>query len=326
MLKNDYQNFYRYFYRLICGTFLVYSWVSSGVAHGQGPQSKVTSNKGRCSVRLAIALTGNYPTPALEQATDPQTLVDDLLKQPDFIENFARFFNSKANGASGANSAEDATYHMAKHILTRGEPWKNMFVGPYDLTATGAGAAQTVTVVNNANGLGYFRNKIWMDRYAGNETAGIKLNTAYRMMNNVLGLELVATTNAPGADVSANGRQAPACRPCHYEGWHALDINSAVLSKVVRTGNNITYTPYTGPALATLGGVMVKDDGEFVKAMVESEAYLFNACRTAFSYLYGRNENQCEASLFDSCVDAFKASGMIQTALATIAKDPSFCN
>lgn len=316
----------KYTYRVACCTFLAYTTISSHYAAGQTQSSQSVINKSRCAVRLGIALTGKYPSPALEQSTDPQSMVDEILKQPDFIENFSKYFNSKANGTPGANSAEDAAYHMAKFILGKNDPWKNMFVGAYDLSTTGVAAAQTVSVVNNPNGLGYFRNKIWMDRYAGNEAAGIKLNTAYRMMNNVVGLELVATTNAPGADVSANGRQAPACSACHYEGWHALDKNAAVLSKVVRTGNTVSYTPYTGPALSLLGGIMVKDDGDFVKALVESEAFFFNTCRIAFGYLYGRNENQCEASLFDRCVDAFKASGQIQTALATIAKDPTFCN
>lgn len=284
------------------------------------------TTKGRCATRIAIALTGKAPTPELMGAPDPQGMVETLLKQPDFIEHFSRYFNARANGSLGANTVEDATYHFSKHILTNNEPWKNMFVGTYDLVATGNGAAQTVAVQPNPNGLGYFRNRVWMDRYAGNEAAGLKLATIYRIMNNVVGLELVATTNAPGADVTAAGRQAPACRSCHYEGWYALDVNTALLSTVRRQGNTITYVPPDGQPKPVLGGLMLRDDKEFVSALVDSEAFLFNACRVAFGFAYGRNENQCEAELFDKCIDAFKSSGLMQNAISTLVTDSSYCN
>jgi hypothetical protein len=45
-------------------------------------------------------------------------------------------------------------------------------------------------------------SKPWLLRYAGNELAGIKISTGYRIMNNTIGLKLVASTNAPGADIS----------------------------------------------------------------------------------------------------------------------------
>jgi len=298
----------------------------SALADDDNRFNLAAATKGRCANRIGVSLTGKPPSAELTSAQDPQSVVDTILKSPDFIEQFARFFNARSNVGPGATPAEDASYHLAKHILTVNEPWKNLFVGAYDIVAAGTAAAPTITVQANPNGLGYFRNKVWMDRYAGNEQAGIKLNTAYRMMNNTVGLELIATTNAPGADVSANGRRSGSCKGCHYEGWYALDINASVLSKVTRTGNNVTYTPPDGQPKAVLGGLMIKDDKEFVTALVDSEAFSFNACRLAFSYLYGRNENQCEAELFDKCVDAFKSSGLIQTALATIAKDPSFCN
>jgi hypothetical protein len=44
-----------------------------------------------------------------------------------------------------------------------------------------------------------------------------------------------------------------------------------------------------------------------------------------FSFLYGRNENACEAAVFDRCVESLKSSGLIQSALSTVAKDPSYC-
>lgn len=309
--------------------FAVAGWsVAPGLAWGQtgGGFNLATATKGRCANRVAIALTGKGPTAEVTSAPDPQATADTLLASADFIEHFSRFYNARANIGPGANAAEDATYYLTKHILTNKLKWKDLFIGAFDLVTAGMGAAQTVTVQANPNGLGYFRNRAWMDRYAGNEQAGIKLNTAFRMMNNVLGLELVATTNAPGADVSATGRQAGSCKSCHYEGWYALDVNAAVLSRVVRNGNTVTYTPPDGQPKQVLGGTMARDDKEFVTAMVNSEAFSFNACRLAFSFVYGRNENQCEAELFDKCIDEFKKTEQIQSAITAIVKDPSFCN
>ena len=282
----------------VIGTFvaLLMSSVVKAAPSTLDSANLASVSKGRCATRIAIALTGKGPSQELMGASDPQAMVDSILKQPDFIEHFSRYFNARANGNPGANSAEDATYHLSKYILTKGnEPWKNMFVGAYDLVATGMGAAQTVTVQPSPNGLGFFRNRVWLDRYAGNEAEGLKLATIYRIMNNVVGLELVATTNAPGADVSATGRRAAGCKSCHYEGWYALDINTAVLSKVQRQGQTITYIPPDGQPKQVLGGVMARDDKEFVTALVESESFAFNACRVAFGFTYGRNENQCEA-------------------------------
>ena len=40
---------------------------------------------------------------------------------------------------------------------------------------------------------------------------------------------------------------------------------------------------------------------------------------------YDRPEDECEGPIFDKCMSAFSNDGKIQTALATVAKDPSFC-
>lgn len=279
----------------------------------------------RCATRLSVAFLGTSPTPELLQSTDPQSQVDALISDAAFQERFSRFINSVMNDSPGATTEEDGAYHLSKYILQNSKPWKELFNGPYNVVATGAANARTVSIQPDPNGLGYFRSQAWLLRYAGNELTGLKLNSAYRLLNNVLGLHLVATTNAPGADVSATGRAAPACKGCHYDGWYALDKTAQVLTRVQRQGNNVTFTPNDGAPKEVLGGLMLKDDKELVNTMVDSEQFTFNACRTVFQYLYGREENACEAAVFDKCVDALKTSGMIQSALATVAKDPSFC-
>lgn len=279
----------------------------------------------RCATRLSISLLGSSPSAELLASADPQSMVDALIADPAFVERFASFINSKFNDGAGATSEEDSAYHMSKYILNKKEPWKNIFVAPLNVTASGPANNRVVSVAADPAGLGYFRSQPWLLRYAGNELTGMKLNTAYRMMNNVLGLNLVATTNAPGADVSAAGRASPACRSCHFDNWWALDNAASVLSKVVRNGDAVTFTPSDGTPKAVLGGVMVKDDKEFINAMVESEHFAFNACRLVFNYLYGRPENACESPTFDACVSAFKSTGLMQSAVGSVAKDPNFC-
>ena len=314
----------------LIGTSLKTAAVMTSVALGTSAaqaQAPMDSSKSpqRCATRLSVSFLGVAPDAQLASSATPQAMVDQLVADPRFYERFASFVNSEFNSAPGTNTAEDAVYHMAKYILQNNLPWKDLFVGPYQVVATGTGAAMQASVQNDPNGLGYFRSTAWLERYAGNEEQGIKLNTAYRMLNNVLGLSLTATTNQPGADISATGRQAAACRGCHYDGWYALDNTASVLSRVVRNGQRITFTPPDGQPKMVLGGVMAKDDKELITAMVESEQFAFNTCRIVFRYLYGRAENACEAEVFDQCIDAIKGSGMIQSALASVAKDSSFC-
>jgi hypothetical protein len=302
-----------------------------GIQSGTIAQAQNEDDPGkaiRCANRLSISLLGNAAQGELLSSADPQASVDRLLEDPIFVERFSRYINSKMNEAPGAVAIEDSAYYLMKHVLQNKLPWKDFFTGTFDLTATGQGAAATVNVVQNPNGIGYFRNRAWMERYAGNELTGLRLNAAYRIPHNIVGLELLATTNAPGADVSASGRAAPACKGCHFEGWYALDKTSAILGRVQRSGPNnatVTFLPSDGTPKEVLGGQMLKDDKDLINALVSSEQHLVHSCRLAFGYLYGRHENACEGEVFDACVDALKATGKIQAGLGAIAKDESFC-
>jgi hypothetical protein len=285
----------------------------------------------RCATRLSIALVGKAAPSALLTNTNPQSQVDAMLQSADFQERFARFVNASFNDDPGAMASEDSAYWLSKYILQNNRPWEELFLGQYkvDVAAGQAATSNQVVVTADPNGMGYFRSRPWLLRYAGNEEDGIKIATAYRMMNNAIGLRLVASTNAPGADISATGREAAGCRACHYDGWFALDKVSNVLSRKITTTQNGMQVISFGPPPATpqdvLGGIIVKDDKELMTALVKSEAFQFRACRMAFEYLYGRAEQTCEGPVFDKCMDAFKAQGTIQSALAAVAKDASFC-
>lgn len=284
----------------------------------------------RCATRLSISLLGKSPVGALMSAADPQTQIDAMLSSADFQERFARFVNATFNDDAGATAAEDPAYYLTKYVLTNNLTWDQMFLGGYKVdVAAGSPAGTQPTVTIDPNGLGYFRSKPWLLRYAGNELAGIKLSTGYRMMNNTIGLKLVASTNSPSADVSATGRSSAGCSACHFDGWFALDKVASVLSRKITTvtgGNTVvTFGPPPASPQQILGGMVIADDKELVTALVKSEAFEFRACRMAFEYLYGRAEMSCEGPVFDRCMTAFKATGTIQSALASVAKDATFC-
>jgi hypothetical protein len=283
--------------------------------------------RARCAVRLAITLTGQSPSAALLQSATPQSQVDALLDSPEFLERFSRFINASFNDEAGALASEDASYWLTREIVSKKLPWKDLFLGAYkvDVAAGQQPNSNTIAVTADTTGLGYFRSRPWQLRYAGNELAGAKLVTAYRIMQNVIGIKLTATTNAPGADLSATGRMNAACSSCHYDSVFALDKVASILTTRTGTGNNVTFTAPKATSAVVLGGRTITDDKSLVQTLVDSDSFKFNACRLAFKFLYGRDENKCEGPLFDQCIDAFTAGGTIQSAVATIAKDASFC-
>lgn len=275
----------------------------------------------RCAVKLAVTLTGRSPSATLLANPNPQSQVDALLADAAFIERFSRFVNARFNDEPGATSVEDAAYHLSKHVLTNRLPWSDLFLGSFRVDTVNNAAA----VVPDPNGLGYLRSPAWLKRYAGNEEQGIKLNTAYRMLNNITGVTLTAAVVVPGLDVSAQGRRNPACAGCHFASWFALDKLASVLTKRVGTGDTMRFEPPTAGPQQLLDGQTISDDKGLVTALVNSTEFEFNACRIAFGFVYGRKELACEGPLFDRCIDAFRAQRTMQSAIATLTKDPSFC-
>jgi hypothetical protein len=304
----------------IAGAAAIAIAFAAGAIHPRGARadgaSEARAKSERCATRLAIAFTGRAATPALFASASPEDAVDALLADPLFVERFARFANASNNVDPGATPAEDAAYVLTKYVLENDKPWSDVFAGGYDVTDV---------VTPDPNGLGYFRSDAWMKRYAGNEAAGYRLSSAYRILQNTTGLDLTAVTNADGVDVTATGRQASACRGCHYDGWFALDKVAKILSRRNGLGDAMTFTPPTEGPQEILGGKTIANDKELVDALVASEPFRFNACRLAFGFLYGRAETTCEGAVFDACIDAFTAKGTMPAALAAIAKDPSFC-
>ena len=204
------------------------SWASIGSSSGSAPADEPA--RVRCATRLSLALTGRAPSDALLADPDPQAKVDELLANPAFIDQFARFANSEMNAEPGETPADDAN-SSREALLENKRPWHELFDGKYTIEPVPAagGNPPTARVVDDANGLGVFRSRPWMVRYAGNEEDGYRLNAAFRIQQNIIGLDVGAVTSAPGTDISATGRQAAACRSCHYDSYFALDKVAKVL-------------------------------------------------------------------------------------------------
>jgi hypothetical protein len=223
--------------------------------------------------------------------------------------------------------AADATYFLAQYVLKNNRPWHELFDGQYRVEAVPASGTMPATaqVVADPNGLGYFRSRPWMVRYAGNEEQGYRLSAAFRIQQNVIGLDVGAVTNAPGVDISASGRMATGCRSCHYDQYFALDKVAKVLSRKVGPDTNLTFEPPTEGPQTVLDGKTIANDADLVAALVESTDHKFRTCRLGFQFLYGRPEASCEAELFDKCIDAYTTTGDMRAVLRTIATDPGYC-
>lgn len=307
---------------------LVASLVTVGDSSGTPPVDEAA--RARCASRLSFAFTGKPPDAALSSAADPQAQVDMLMADPAFVEQFARFVNSELNPepADTATPQQDATYYLAKYVLENNKPWHELFDGQYNVRGVAATSTTPATaeVVADANGLGYFRSRPWLVRYAGNEETGLALSRAYRMQQNITGLDVAAVTNAPTVDVSATGRMATGCKGCHYDPWFALDKVASILTKKdVSNTTGTTFVAKPAESATILDNQVIHDDKELVQALLGSVDADFRVCRLAFQYLYGRPEANCEAPIFDACIDAYTSTGDVRAALRAVAQDPGYC-
>lgn len=275
----------------------------------------------RCSIRLSLSLLGESPDASLLAASNPQSRVDAMVGSEKFVNRFADFINSQLAGTPSPDANRDPVYFLAHHVLAENKPWSDLFIGKYDLIPTAGG----IDIVDDPDGLGYFRSELWLKKYAGNDEEGALLIPAFRITQNTTGLELAASVGVPEEDRGEEGRKAPACRSCHYDSWYALDHVANLLPRRSGTGEDMVLIPPSGDAQVLLDGRNVSSDAEYVRALVSSDAWYFNQCRRVFKFLYGREENTCEAVVFDECVDTLRSTQDIKAAVATVAKDPTFC-
>jgi hypothetical protein len=307
----------------IRSALFVFALVSSA-ANAQTSSNQATT---RCATRLSIALMGTSPSSTLLASSDPQSMVPQLLKDSTFVEQFASYINSQFNEIPGNTPVEDAAYWLTKQVMTTNVKWNQMFIGPYGVTYDSNGNVTAIT--NDPNGLGFFTWLPWMQFYSGNEPAGIPLRMANHIMRATIGLHLIPVTNAPGVNISATGRMAAPCNSCHFNALYGLDYAAHVLPQKVVNSDPITFTPPIQsnlPVTQLLGeNQPMTSESDFVHSLVNSTNFTFNACELAFKYLYGRTEYACEGPVFDKCMSAFQGDGMMQSAIESIAMDPSYC-
>jgi hypothetical protein len=279
--------------------------------------------RARCASRLAITLLGETPNAALLANPNPLSVVEAMVKTPQFSNRFASFLNAEFNVAPSETVLQDTVYFLSKHVIESDKPWKDVFIGRYDMFLTPD--KMGLNVVDEPKGLGYFHTLSWMQRYAGNEPAGIRITAAYRMIHNTTGTDILPSVGQPEDDRTANGRKGNGCKGCHYDAWYALDKAAAVLSKknVAADGTIDFINNNSGPQ--QLLGKTISNDRELVEGLVNSDAWKFGQCRFIFKFLFGRKETTCEAQLFDRCVDALSAEGTLRSAVSVVAKDPEFC-
>lgn len=291
--------------------------------HAVADEADKAEKNARCAARLSITLLGLPPDPGFASSQNPQAAVDGMLQTAAFTDHFASFVNAQFNGGPVTDPTQDPVYFLARYVVAQQKPWTDLFVGAYDLVPSTD--KTRLDVVPSATGLGYFRTKAWMVRYAGNEAEGVRISAAYHMIQNTTGLQVPASVAVPGEDRTATGRKAPGCAGCHYDPWFALDKAASVLSrKKVDAQGNVTFDA-TSVAPTQLLGKTLANDADLVRTLVDSDAFRFNQCRLVFQFLYGRAENQCEGPIFDRCVDALQQQGTITAAIAAVVKDPSFC-
>ena len=289
-------------------------------AHAEGAEADKAELNERCAVRLSIALLNKSAEPKELTSNDPQAAVDSMVASREFAEHFARFTNAHFNAAPTEHVDQDPVYALAKYVIVEQKPWADLFVGPYSFAVSGS----QLEVKADPNGLGYFRYEPWLVRYAGNEDQGYLLSASFRLLQNTIDLELIPSVGVAGEDNSATGRQRSPCNGCHFDAWYALDKIARLLPRKKLEGEQVKMQPTTdGPQ--ELLNKTVKDDKELVTSLVQSESWRFAQCRNVFHFLYGRAENQCESKVFDACVTALEEKKTIQSAVAAVAKDPSFC-
>ncbi len=310
-------------FRMILSTFFASFTFSLSVS----AYAQTSDFNKRCSIRVYTALTNQIPTLAIN-GSDAREKLEDIFRSETFKEHFATFLNSKFNDEPGEYPGQEAPYFLAKHVLDNQLPFKDIFVGRYQVEPDPDRPRTTVPTVRiDENGLGYFSSREWMFRYAGNEEEGKRLVAAYRILNNTVGLKLSVVSSQPLSGPPAKDRSDPRCAACHYNSWYALDDVADILG-TVKVGANTQqtrFTPYNKGPVDRLGGIKIANPRQLVEALVESENFNVHACSLAFQFVSGREVNSCETNSFDACMRAFKKTGKIQDAISSFIKQANYC-
>lgn len=276
----------------------------------------------RCTRRISQVLGLSWRTNLQGLAgRTPQQAVRGWLENPTATATFGAFINSRFNATPATNLSEDAVYSAVRFILNTKRPWRDLFTGRFKVNHTNGQVTDDPTQL----ALGYFGSHGWQLRYRGNAPDGLLLSGAYRTLQNTVGFKLIASPINAQGDATATGRERAECRSCHFDSAYALDPVARLLPRRIGTGAGAKVERVPAVAQQLFNGITVRDQEHLLEVLVSSDAFLFNACRLAFEFSYGRKESACEAPIFDRCVDAFAQRGSMHDALASILEDPAYC-
>lgn len=295
--------------------------LASAACFAQAPSVEASGIK-RCNLKLYNTLFDRAPSAAELEAPDPIDRLDRFLENEEFVDTFARFVNARMNWGPEDGRDRNPVYNMVRvYILGRSKPWSALFTDPVDIVGENVNA--------QGDAVGYFENRHWKRRYAGNEEDGYKLRTAYLIMNNVIGLNLEAITVTSNGGSSRSDREDPnnVCFTCHVAADFALDKVARILDRVNREASdaqNTIFSPPEGPSQVIYGSE-VGDLRELAEMLVTLDDFNNNACRVAFAFIFGREEAGTEPDAFNGCLAQFRQTKDIKDALRHFLTSDLFC-
>jgi hypothetical protein len=299
-------------------------------------------NAMQCSQKLHSTLYGRSATAAELNIADPISQVDSMIQNNEFRVEFAKYINAHMNWVPGGERiSENPVYSAVVNYLFKPRnndlealnseyPWKNLFTVGYETYDSGWNPKSTEDNGLNLEASGYFSNKLWKSIYKGNEEAGVKLRTAYLIMNNQIGLSLDALTvnNSGGSGVAARTDPNSVCAACHLFPEFALDRVANVLPLVNRQtsdAQNFNELPSPNTTPQMIYGSPVSNLKELTAVLAELDQFDTNACDIAFQFVFGRERRSADNSIFQACITEFQDSGYITTAVRHFIESEIFC-
>ena len=297
--------------------------VAATILGAAGPSLARASETQLCNQKLYNTLFDRAPTAEELELPDPLARIDSMLSDEAFQDTFARFVNARMNWGPVDDRERNPVYNMVLElILKRSHAWRDLFTAQVDVVGQNVNPSQ--------NAVGYFENRHWKKRYAGNEEEGYKLRTAYMVMNNVIGLNLEAITVTANGGSSRADRESPGnvCYSCHVAADFALDKVARILDRVDRQASDAQNTIFRAPEgpAQVVYGQQVGDLRELVEMLTTLDSFDNQACRVAFAFIFGREEAGTEPDVFDGCLARFRQSGDVTDALRHFLQSQLFCS
>lgn len=319
-------------------------------ALSSAPAMGAAQNSMQCSQKLYSTLFGRAATATELELANPLSNVDSMLQDEEFHNKFGEFVNAHMNWIPAEGSRNNPVYMgITKYLFKPGPnewifdengnrtdqkytqelPWAYLFTKGYETYDNGYNPKTQDRCMNAASG--YFSTDYWQKTYKGNEEGGIKIRTAYMIMNNQIGLDLEALTvnSSGGSGLEARSDPSTVCYACHFATDFALDKVASILPKVDRTKapdeQGCTDLPFAGNTQTTVYGQTISNLPELTELLAELPQFDENACSIAFEFVFGREERGADREIFEPCIAEFEKSGFITTAVKYFIESEYFC-